>query len=138
MALRGRRSRNKNPKPKLEVRNTNNGYSNNRYSKNRNSNGRKIKVNDPKKMILMAIIIIAFICGLILGLSFILGGFDSSDGPGEVKYENVTNNITKYENGSDLLETENGTYISYSEFDDNATEGQNITAFNASGSTNLY
>ena len=47
-------------------------------------------------------------------------------------------NITKYENDSDMLETENGTFISYSEFDDNATEGQNITAFNVSSSTNLY
>ena len=137
MALRGRRSRNKNPKAKLEVRNPNSRNSNRRNSNRGYSNGKNLKVRDPKKMILMVIILIAFVCGLILGLSFILGGFDSS-GPGEVKYENVTNNITKYENDSDMLETENGTFISYSEFDDNATEGQNITAFNASSSTNLY
>ena len=135
MALRGRRSRNKNPKAKLEVRNPNSRNSNRRNSNRGYSNGKNLKVRDPKKMILMVIILIAFVCGLILGLSFILGGFDSS---GEVKYENVTNNITKYENDSDMLETENGTFISYSEFDDNATEGQNITAFNASSSTNLY
>jgi hypothetical protein len=51
---------------------------------------------------------------------------------------NVTNNITVYENSSYDLQDENGTQISYYDFDENVTEGQNITAFNASNSADIY
>ena len=51
---------------------------------------------------------------------------------------NVTDNITQYENSSFDLEDENGTQISYYDFEENVTEGQNITAFNASSSANIY
>ena len=87
----------------------------------------------------MALILIAFICGLGLGISMIMGVGDTntteSDG---VEYMNVTDNITVYENSSYDLKDENGTQISYYDFDENVTEGQNITAFNVSNSANIY
>ena len=64
-------------------------------------------------------------------------GDDSSD-PGHVEYMNVTNNITVYENSSYDLQDENGTQISYYDFQENVTEGQNVTAFNASSSVGIY
>ncbi len=97
------------------------------------------KPRSPKQILLMVIILIAFICGLALGISMIVG-FGESDLPndGEVQYMNVTNNITAYENSSYDLQDENGTQISYYDFDENVTEGQNITAFNVSSSANIY
>ena len=97
------------------------------------------KPRSPKQILLMVIILIAFICGLALGISMIVG-FGESDLPndGEVQYMNVTNNITAYENSSYDLQDENGTQISYYDFAENVTEGQNITAFNVSSSANIY
>ena len=85
----------------------------------------------------MIIILIAFICGLCLGISMIMG-IGSEPSPGEVQYMNVTDNITVYENSSYDLHDENGTQISYYEFDENVTEGQNVTAFNATTATGIY
>ena len=68
----------------------------------------------------------------------ILGIGDSGSGQGEVHYLNVTNNITVYENSSYDLQDENGTQISYYDFDENISEGQNITAFNVSNSADIY
>lgn len=97
------------------------------------------KPRSPRQIILMIIILIAFICGLALGISMIMGIGDSNEpGPGEVQYMNVTNNITEYENSSYDLTDENGTQISYYDFKENVTEGQNVTAFNASSSANIY
>ena len=86
----------------------------------------------------MAILLFAFICGLLLGISMIMGIGDDSPSPGEVQYMNVTDNITVYENSSYDLQDENGTQISYYDFDENVTEGQNVTAFNASTPANIY
>lgn len=96
------------------------------------------KPRSPKQIILMAIILIAFICGLTLGISMIMGIGDSDSGSGQVEYMNVTKNITVYENSSYDLKDENGTQISYYDFDENVSEGQNITAFNASNSVGVY
>ncbi|MCQ2961303.1 MAG: hypothetical protein MJ235_03040 [archaeon] len=97
------------------------------------------KPRSPKQIILMIIILIAFICGLALGISMIMGPGDSNEpAPGEVQYMNVTNNISEYENSSYDLTDENGTQISYYDFKENVTEGQNVTAFNASSSANIY
>ena len=68
----------------------------------------------------------------------IMGIGDDSSDPGHVEYMNVTNNITVYENSSYDLQDENGTQISYYDFDENVSEGQNITAFNASNSANIF
>ena len=70
---------------------------------------------------------------MILGI-----GDSNSPDSGQVQYMNVTNNITVYENSSYDLQDENGTQISYYDFDENVTEGQNITAFNASNSADIY
>ena len=87
----------------------------------------------------MAIILFAFICGLALGISMIMGIGDSdSSDSGQVQYMNVTNNITKYENSSYDLEDENGTQISYYDFDENVTEGQSVRAYNATNAANIY
>ena len=96
------------------------------------------KPRSPIQLILMAIIIIAFICGLALGISMIFSGDDPGTESGGVEYMNVTNNITVYENSSYDLKDENGTQISYYDFDENVTEGQNITAYNVSSSANVY
>ena len=85
----------------------------------------------------MIIILIAFICGLCLGISMIMG-IGSEPSPGEVQYMNVTDNITVYENSSYDLHDENGTQISYYDFHENVTEGQDIDAFNASNTTGIY
>lgn len=112
-----------------------NGSGNSIWSKN---NGTK-KLRSPKRIIIMAIILIAFICGLALGVSMIMGMGDSENSDdGDVQYMNVTKNITQYENSSYDLQDENGTQISYYEFDENVSEGQNITAFNVSNSANIY
>lgn len=106
------------------------------WSKN---SGNVKKPRSPKQIILMIIILIAFICGLSLGISMIMGVGDSNEpGSGEVQYMNVTNNITEYENSSYDLTDENGTQISYYDFQENVTEGQNVTAFNATNSANIY
>ncbi|WP_407462876.1 hypothetical protein [Methanobrevibacter sp.] len=103
------------------------------------SSGNVRKPRSPKQIILMIIILIAFICGLALGISMIMGPGDSNEpAPGEVQYMNVTNNISEYENSSYDLTDENGTQISYYDFKENVTEGQNVTAFNASSSANIY
>ena len=103
------------------------------------SSGNAKKPRSPKQIILMIIILIAFICGLALGISMIMGPGDSNEpAPGEVQYMNVTNNISEYENSSYDLTDENGTQISYYDFKENVTEGQNVTAFNASSSANIY
>ena len=86
----------------------------------------------------MAILLFAFICGLLLGISMIMGIGDDAPSPGEVQYMNVTDNITVYENSSYDLQDENGTQISYYDFDENVTEGQNVTAFNASSPADIY
>ncbi len=103
------------------------------------SSGNVKKPRSPKQIIVMIIILIAFICGLALGISMIMGSGDSNEpAPGEVQYMNVTNNISEYENSSYDLTDENGTQISYYDFEENVTEGQNVTAFNASSSANIY
>ena len=91
----------------------------------------------PIKTILLIIIIIAFICGLALGVSVILGGDSQNESDG-VEYVNVTNNITKYNDTGDVIETENGTYIAFSDYSDNVTEGDNVTAYNSSNAGSLY
>ena len=91
----------------------------------------------PRQILVLVIILIAFICGLALGISMIMG-IGSEPDPGEVQYMNVTDNITVYENSSYDLHDENGTQISYYEFDENVTEGQNVTAFNATTATGIY
>ena len=91
----------------------------------------------PRQILVLVIILIAFICGLALGISMIMGVGSEPD-PGEVQYMNVTDNITVYENSSYDLHDENGTQISYYEFDENVTEGQNVTAFNATTATGIY
>lgn len=97
------------------------------------------KPRNPLKIIFMIIIIFAFICGLALGISMIVSDGDSdTSNSGQVEYMNVTKNITQYENDSYDLEDENGTQISYYDFDENVTEGQNITAYNATNAANIY
>ena len=91
----------------------------------------------PRQILLMIIILIAFICGLALGISMIMG-IGSEPNPEEVQYMNVTDNITVYENSSYDLHDENGTQISYYDFHENVTEGQSVTAFNASTATGIY
>ena len=91
----------------------------------------------PRQILVLVIILIAFICGLALGISMIMG-IGSEPDPGEVQYMNVTDNMTVYENSSYDLHDENGTQISYYEFDENVTEGQNVTAFNATTATGIY
>ena len=91
----------------------------------------------PRQILVLVIILIAFICGLALGISMIMG-IGSEPDPGEVQYMNVTDNITVYENSSYDLHDENGTQISYYEFDENVTEGQNVTAFNATTANGIY
>ncbi|MBE6512070.1 MAG: hypothetical protein E7Z75_02810 [Methanobrevibacter olleyae] len=95
------------------------------------------KPRSPRQVLLMIIILIAFICGLALGISMITG-IGSEPSSGEVQYMNVTDNITAYENSSYDLHDENGTQISYYDFHENVTEGQEITAFNASNSADIY
>ena len=114
-------------------------YSNNSRNSIWSKNSGPKKPRSPKQVLLMIIILIAFICGLALGISMILGiGDSNSPDSGQVQYMNVTNNITVYENSSYDLQDENGTQISYYDFDENVTEGQNITAFNASNSADIY
>lgn len=149
---KSRKPKNKNV---LKTRSPNNsrgsGYSgNSRNSRNSRSSGKPLssiwsrssgpkKPRSPIQLIVMAIILIAFICGLGLGISMILGGDDSGTSEsGGVQYMNVTDNITVYENSSYDLKDENGTQISYYDFDENVTEGQNISAYNVSTSTNIY
>ncbi|ADC46873.1 hypothetical protein mru_1022 [Methanobrevibacter ruminantium M1] len=85
------------------------------------------------KTILMIIILIAFICGLALGVSVIMGGDDNSQTESEgVHYVNVTKNITEYNESGNLIETEDGTHIEFSSYSDNVTEGENVTAYNSS------
>ena len=96
------------------------------------------KPRSPKQIILMIVILLAFICGLALGISMIMGPGDSDSGSGQEEFMNVTNNISVYENDSFDLQDENGTQISYYDFDENVTEGQNITAFNASKPDSIY
>ena len=91
----------------------------------------------PRQILLMIIILIAFICGLALGISMIMG-IGSEPNPDEVQYMNVTDNITVYENSSYDLHDENGTQISYYDFHENVTEGQSVNAFNASSTTGIY
>ena len=127
--------------------NNSRNYGNSRLSNNSRNSRSSIwskssgprKPRSPKQIILMAIILIAFICGLALGVSMIMGigGSEGSDSGG-VHYMNVTNNITVYENSSYDLKDENGTQISYYDFDENVSEGQNITAFNATSGTGIY
>lgn len=95
------------------------------------------KPRSPRQILLMIIILIAFICGLALGISMIMD-IGSEPNPGEVQYMNVTDNITVYENSSYDLHDENGTQISYYDFHENVTEGQEIDAFNASNTTSIY
>ena len=138
---RPRKPKNKNV---LVTRSPNNsrGSRNSRNSRSSiwsKSSGNVRKPRSPKQIILMIIILIAFICGLALGISMIMGPGDSNEpAPGEVQYMNVTNNISEYENSSYDLTDENGTQISYYDFKENVTEGQNVTAFNASSSANIY
>lgn len=95
------------------------------------------KPRSPRQILVLIIILIAFICGLALGISMIMG-IGSEPSPGEVQYMNVTDNITVYENSSYDLHDENGTQISYYDFHENVTEGQDIDAFNASNTTSIY
>ena len=95
------------------------------------------KPRSPRQILVFIIILIAFICGLSLGISMIMG-IGSEPSSGEVQYMNVTDNITVYENSSYDLHDENGTQISYYDFHENVTEGQDIDAFNASNTTGIY
>ena len=113
-------------------------YSNDSRSSIWSKNTGPKKPRSPKQVIIMIIILFAFICGLALGISMIMGIGDDSSDPGHVEYMNVTNNITVYENSSYDLQDENGTQISYYDFDENVSDGQNITAFNASNSANIF
>ena len=131
----GRFRRSKKPQNKnvLKTRAPNNSRNsrNSRYSNNSRNSRSSIwsktpnpikKPRSPKQIILMAIILIAFICGLALGISMIMGIGDSDlPSDGEVQYMNVTKNITEYENSSYDLQDENGTQISYYDFDENVT-----------------
>ena len=133
MAIRGRGRGNSQNNQVLKTRTPNS-----RNYNGRSSRGKVTRKKSPLQMALFTIIIIAFICGLTLGVSIIMGVTDTSGSSDDVQYVNVTKNITKYENGSNLIETEDGSVISVNEFQDNVTEGENITAFNASSSNNLY
>ena len=145
---RKRNSRKKQNKNVLKTRSPNNSRSSRYSTGSRNSsnslssiwskNSGPKKPRSPKQIIFMILILFAFICGLLLGISMIMGIGGDSQNPGEVQYMNVTDNITVYENSSYDLQDENGTQISYYDFDENVTEGQNVTAFNASGSVGLY
>lgn len=152
MAL-GRRgnSRKEQNKNVLKTRSPNNSRGSKYSNKSRNSrsssnslssiwskNSGPKKPRSPMQIVLMILILFAFICGLLLGISMIVGFGDDSPNPGEVQYMNVTDNITVYENSSYDLQDENGTQISYYDFDENVTEGQNVTAFNASSSADIY
>ena len=120
-------------------RNTRNSRnSNNSLSSIWSKNSGPKKPRSPMQIVLMILVLFAFICGLLLGISMIMGFGGDSSNPGEVQYMNVTDNITVYENSSYDLQDENGTQISYYEFDENVTEGQNVTAFNASSSVGIY
>ena len=112
-------------------------YSNDSRSSIWSKNTGPKKPRSPKQVIIMIIILFAFICGLALGISMIMG-IGSEPSPGEVQYMNVTDNITVYENSSYDLHDENGTQISYYDFHENVTEGQDIDAFNASNTTGIY
>ena len=112
--------------------------SNNSLSSVWSKNSGPRKPRSPKQIIFMIIVLFAFICGLILGISMIMGIGGDSSNPGEVQYMNVTDNITVYENSSYDLQDENGTQISYYDFHENVTEGQEISAFNASNSVGIY
>jgi hypothetical protein len=126
--------------------NNSRNYGNSRLSNNSRNSRSSIwskgsgprKPRSPRQIILMAIILIAFICGLALGVSMIMGIGDDNSDSGGVHYMNVTDNITVYENSSYDLQDENGTQISYYDFDENVTEGQNITAFNATNGAGIY
>ena len=145
---RKRNSRKKQNKNVLKTRSPNNSRSSRYSNGSRNSsnslssiwskNSGPKKPRSPKQIIFMILILFAFICGLLLGISMIMGIGGDSQNPGEVQYMNVTDNITVYENSSYDLQDENGTQISYYDFKENVTEGQNVTAFNASGSVGLY
>ncbi|MBQ3473599.1 MAG: hypothetical protein IJH35_05995 [Methanobrevibacter sp.] len=145
---RKRNSRKKQNKNVLKTRSPNNSRSSRYSTGSRNSsnslssiwskNSGPKKPRSPKQIIFMILILFAFICGLLLGISMIMGIGGDSQNPGEVQYMNVTDNITVYENSSYDLQDENGTQISYYDFKENVTEGQNVTAFNASGSLGLY
>ncbi len=127
-------------------RNSGNPLGSRNYNGSRNSrssiwsrNPGPKKPRSPLQIIFLIIIVFAFICGLALGISMILGDGDSDSlDSGQMEYMNVTKNITQYENDSFDLEDENGTQISYYDFDENVTEGQNITAYNASNAANIY
>ena len=145
---RKRNSRKQQNKNVLKTRSPNNSRSS-RYSRNSRSSNNSLssiwsknsgpkKPRSPKQIILMILILFAFICGLLLGISMIMGIGGDSQNPGEVQYMNVTDNITVYENSSYDLQDENGTQISYYDFQENVTEGQNVTAFNASSSAGIY
>ena len=112
--------------------------SNNSLSSIWSKNSGPKKPRSPMQIVLMVLILFAFICGLLLGISMIMGIGDNSSNPGEVQYMNVTDNITIYENSSYDLQDENGTQISYYDFQENVTEGQNVNAFNASSSVGIY
>ena len=151
---RRRNSRKEQNKNVLKTRSPNNSrgsrYSgNSRNSRNSRSSNNSLssiwsknsgpkKPRSPMQIVLMILILFAFICGLLLGISMIMGIGGDSSNPGEVQYMNVTDNITVYENSSYDLQDENGTQISYYDFQENVTEGQNVTAFNASSSAGIY
>ena len=146
---RPRNSRNQQNKNVLKTRAPNNSRNSRgpRHSGNpRRSNNSlssiwsKSTVQRPRgkrQILLMIIILMAFICGLALGISMIMG-IGSDPNPDEVQYMNVTDNITVYENSSYDLHDENGTQISYYDFDENVTEGQSVNAFNASSTADIY
>ena len=132
MAKLGRKSRNsrKNKnKNVLKTRSPQNSRGSRRSGNSRNSlssiwsrNTGPRKPRSPKQVILMIIILFAFICGLALGISMIMGFGSNPSDAGGVHYMNVTDNITVYENSSYDLQDENGTQISYYDFDENVTE----------------
>ena len=147
---RSRNSRNQQNKNVLKTRTPNNSrnsrgsrqsgrarQSNNSLSSIWSKSSMPKKPRSPRQILVLIIILIAFICGLALGISMIMG-IGSEPSPGEVQYMNVTDNITVYENSSYDLHDENGTQISYYDFHENVTEGQDIEAFNASNTTSIY
>ena len=66
----------------------------------------------------MAIILIAFICGILMGAAYIFGDFEEQVTNPEPQYQNVTKNISQYH------ENENVTY------EINETEVNNTTIKN--------
>ena len=72
------------------------GFNRSSGSRNKYGSGSNLKApRNRRQMIIMAIVLIAFIFGILIGLSFIFDNHDTNqdDSP---EFENVTGNISKY------------------------------------------